>query len=159
MDKDLVIKLKLDRSSAEASAEKFTDTQLKQIKKLLGEHEAAEKRKAVATQQSSDAQTKATGQARDELGRFTKQADQAGKSVTSSFSGLGIQMAIAQAGTQKLMELMGGLAQAIDKAAAARKRMAQAFGESRDNLAELAMVMGEKADDKFTLNSSLPKGK
>jgi hypothetical protein len=164
---DLTIRLNIDRSQAKAENRAAAADNRRLEKEVLSDAEATERardglsrtRHAAArraARETADEEARATRRARDELGRFVsegvaghrKMEDAARKSAT----GQAASFAIAQAGLQKLIDLAGAYGQAVTDAGRKSRQLTSGFGDQRDQLRELAVLMGKEADNAFTLD-------
>lgn len=68
------------------------------------------------------------------------------------FQSMGIAAGLAQVGIMKLIDAAQALGAAIERAAEKQRAMTKGFVDSRDQLGELAALMGRTADSAFTLD-------
>jgi hypothetical protein len=165
MSKPLIIKLDMDRSAAKASMKEQTADERAMIAETKrGISEVLEQEASAA--KTKDAIHKQTFRQRvaAALGIKTveKSANDAavsgvksiGESGAASFAKVQVGIDLAKMGLRELIGLASGFGAAMKAAAEESKRLSGQFAGSRDQLQELATVMGEKNDNAFTLKNA-----
>jgi hypothetical protein len=135
---ELVIRLKLDKSKADQESKEFRDAEKKRNKELLTDAQAAEAAKLDTVRRANRAKI----QSQTELLEANKRTSEAL---------IGFTTAAAQKGFQVITDLASAYGQALQKAMEKQKEMTANFSGQRDSLGELATLMGERADNQFTL--------
>jgi hypothetical protein len=95
-----------------------------------------------AAQESAAAQAVAAKKAREE----------AAETARGISANVGAIIAIAQEGFRLITGFLQGVGDAINKARDKSKQLTEGFAENRDQLGELAVLMGRQADNQFTLD-------
>lgn len=155
-DKDLTIKLRLDRSQAKAENERFKGDAKKVEAEVLSDAEAAERAKVNLIRRTnrekvSEAE-KALSGVRVAAEREKDAHEAASGAAVGGFSKMGVAAGVAQVGLQKLIDLAGKVGQAFTDAGEKSKKLTAGFADQRDSLGELSTLMGRKADNEFTLD-------
>lgn len=154
-DKDLTFNLKLDRSQAKAEQRAHAADHAKLEKEMQAVTTAAEKAKTDTAVEASrrraqaaiDAYYKSTQAAKEEK----KAHEDAGNAGLSSFSKMGVAAAAAQVAFQGVLKVVNSIGAAVTDAGERSKRLTSQFGDERDQLRELATLMGRTADSKFAI--------
>ncbi len=161
---DLTIQLKLDNRQAKQSSTEFAEHQKTNEAGVLADQQAAERgkldgikrsnRERIASQiQTLEAETAAArrgAQAQSEAVKGVNLA--AAESSTRAAAMVGVAIGAATQGFRELLQLAHGVGQAVTDAQRKQKELATGFGESRDQLRELATLMDRRADDEFAID-------
>jgi hypothetical protein len=155
VDRELEIKLKLDRSQARDEQGRFVTDARASERQVLSAAEASEAGRAQAAARAGRQRVAAADAAaagvRSAAERERDALEQSGKAGTTSFAKMVAASGLAQAGIQKLIGLAHELGRAWDQAGEKSRQLTKNFSQQRDDLRELATLMGDKADNAFTL--------
>lgn len=158
-NRELKITLDLDNSRAQAQARAFRADQQKLQADMTADATRAENAKVSAARDAQGRYVSASRAATDAIkGDFRSQGEAAtgafgaaGGAVRSFFANQAIQHTLAQAGWSKLTEMVGAYGRAVTEAQQKRDRMAADLTAGREDLGQLANLMGRKDDSAFVV--------
>jgi hypothetical protein len=154
--KEMVIKVTLDKDQAKQEQREFVQDQKQGEAEVLAAVEAGEKQKVAATKNATREKlsevSKASSGIRSAAERERDAHVESSAAAVAGYGRMGIAAGIAQAGIAKLISLVGDLGQAFTAAGEKSKALTKGFVDQRDQLGELATLMGKQADNNFTLD-------
>ena len=155
-DRDLTIRLKLDRSQATRENQRFGDEAKKVEQEVAAAAEKAESQKAAASSKSSRSKLSDAESTSSRIKRSLSEEENShgktGEAAKVSYGKMAIAGAVAKEGVSRLIALVEGLGNAFTAAGEKSKQLTANFASQRDDLGELAALMGKTADNNFTLD-------